>query len=90
MPIYTYEIIETGEQIELLHPMGQTPEEDDQGRALRRVFTAPNLGGRYSERSCAVSTSNENLGRLGFTKYSKDGKGSYRKEIGEGPETISA
>jgi predicted nucleic acid-binding Zn ribbon protein len=91
MPIYTYEVILTGEQLEILHPMAQASlKEDERGRPIRKVFTAPNITSKYTERSAAVSTSNENLGRLGFTKYSREGKGTYRKEVGAGPDTIKA
>jgi putative FmdB family regulatory protein len=55
------------------------------GRAVRRVFSAPNIQG--AGRS-AETLSNKGLAEKGFTKYVKAGDGHYEKVAGKGPNVF--
>lgn len=92
MPTYCYRISGSEEVIEISHPASELPHtKDSQGRPLERVYTAPNLGLRHTPKQEKARTSNENLGRLGFTKYTRDKvTGRYHKEVGKGPAVIQA
>lgn len=96
MPIYIYEFIhedgQAGAQFEHLqkmsdppltvHPISQQP--------VRRVITAPNIGGKNSEGAVKANLSDKRIAELGMTKYVKAGNGVYEKHAGEGPQVISA
>jgi hypothetical protein len=96
MPIYVYETIENnggpGRRFEVLQRISDPPLETDpkSGRPVRRVITAPNVGGRHGPSSSRDLLSDKNLERTGFTKYEKTGEGSYQRTAGnKGPEKIS-
>jgi len=96
MPTYEYEIINEdgspGDRFEIFQSMKDKPltKHPDSGKPMRRVINAPMIGGKYSEAGTKKMLSNENLDRLGFTKYEKVGQGQYERKAGEGPEHISA
>ncbi len=96
MPVYVYEIIlpdgSVGETFEVLQKMSDPPLEvhPDTGQAVRRVVTAPNVMGKWSESGMSTSLSDKNLAEKGFTKYVKAGDGKYEKAAGQGPDVISA
>lgn len=74
MPVYVYESLRTGEQFELVHSMKDAAlkTHPQTGEPIKRVITAPNLGGRYSERAAKASVTSENLAKNGFTKLVKN------------------
>lgn len=97
MPTYDYEILDakgrpTGERFEVVQRMSEAPLTKDPatGRACRRAIVAPAIAGNYSALNKS-RMSNENLTRLGFTKYERKGKGYMERVAGtEGPKSISA
>jgi len=96
MPLYTYQVINDdgtdGEIVQLMHGMDE-PDYDvhpETGQRLTRVYAAPHIAGSSHERQVKQNTSDENLDRLGFTKYVRNGKGHYEKHVGRGPDNLSA
>ncbi len=95
MPIYVYEIItddDSGSQFEIFQSMADEPlqKHPETGEAVRRVFQAPNIGGKWSDSAMGKSVADDKkLDRLGFTKYVKSGDGTYEKRAGKGPDVIS-
>jgi predicted nucleic acid-binding Zn ribbon protein len=98
MPIYVYEILDksgrpTGETFEQMQSMKDAPlaKQPGTGKACRRAILAPNIAGKWSDLKGKSALSNENLSRLGFTKYEKKGKGYMERTAGSmGPRAISA
>jgi hypothetical protein len=96
MPIYVYEVVsaegEAGETFEWLQGINEAPltVHPETGVPVRRLLTAPNLAGTYSDMKSAANLSNKNLAAKGFTKYVKAGDGKYEKAAGKGPNVISA
>lgn len=96
MPIYVYEIIRDDEQspetFEVIQRMSDPPltQHPDTGEPVRRVLAAPSIGGMWSDSAMGKSTNDDNLKRLGFTKYVKTGDGQYEKTLGSGPSSLSA
>lgn len=95
MPIYQYEYVlpndEGGEQFELYQKMADPPltEHPETGAKIRRVYTAPAVGGKWSEGAMGKAAyDDKKLERLGFTKYVKSGDGTYDKVVGKGPDMI--
>ncbi len=95
MPTYEYEFVNAdgsgGERLEIFQSMKDAAlkKDPETGKAIRRVISAPMIGGKHSEASTKKMLSNDNLDRLGFTKYEKVGQGQYEKKAGEGPRDIS-
>ena len=96
MPTYVYEYVaengESGEQFEIFQRMSEDPltEHPETGQPIRRVITAPNIGGRWSDSAVERRVGdNKKLGELGFTKYEKAGDGIYEKTAGKGPNLIN-
>jgi predicted nucleic acid-binding Zn ribbon protein len=96
MPLYVYETItdddSPGEQFEIFQRMADPPlkQHPQTGQAIRRVFSAPAIGGKWSDSAMAKSVADDKkLDRLGFTKYVKSGDGVYEKRAGKGPDVIS-
>lgn len=96
MPIYTYQVVNDdgslGKTIELVHAMSDPPltEDPKTGQKLQRVYNAPHIAGWGNTRQGKQLTSDDNLDRLGFTKYVRNGKGHYEKHVGQGPESLHA
>jgi predicted nucleic acid-binding Zn ribbon protein len=95
MPIYQYEEVlddgEGGEQFELFQKMTDSPlsMHPELGIPIRRVYTAPAVGGKWSDSAMERSAKDDKkLDRLGFTKYVKSGDGTYEKVVGKGPDMI--
>jgi hypothetical protein len=94
MPIYVYETInddpEEVETFEIMQKMSDEPltAHPLNGKPCRRVITAPNFNVDQSPTKQKKQLSNENLGRLGFTKYEKSSDG-YVKTAGKGPDLIT-
>lgn len=98
MPIYVYEVLDkkgkpTGETFEIVQSMKDKAltRHPENGKPVRRAITAPAVAGKWSDMKGKSALSNENLERLGFTKYEKKGKGYMERVAGkEGPKSISA
>lgn len=97
MPIYQYDILDakgepTGETFDHVQSMKDDPltNHPETGRPVRRAITAPHVAGKWSDMKTKSTLSNENLSRLGFTKYEKKGDGYMERTAGnEGPKSIS-
>lgn len=92
MPVYLYEVInEDGTpgvrfEVEQSTSSPALTAHPRSGQAARRVYTAPNVSGRYSEARTKKELSNENVHRAGFTRYERDKlTGSYHKTTGKDP-----
>lgn len=98
MPTYEYEYLDdkgepTGERFEIFQKMADKAlsKHPDSGKPCRRAVTAPAVAGKWSDMKAKSSLSNENLERMGFTKYEKRGDGYMERVAGkEGPRSISA
>lgn len=95
MPIYQYEEVlpdgEGGEQFEIFQKMADAPltHHPETGVPIRRVYTAPAVGGKWSEEAVGKSIKDDRkLERLGFTKYVKTDSGKYEKVAGKGPDLL--
>ncbi|MBS0262530.1 MAG: FmdB family transcriptional regulator [Planctomycetes bacterium] len=97
MPVYEYVVIHDdgseGERFEILQsihakPLTQHPES---GLPVQRIISQtapPKIPG--GTKQSKPDLSNQNLERLGFTKYQKtdSSSGKYEKVAGEGPDMI--
>ncbi|MDY7107898.1 MAG: FmdB family transcriptional regulator [Planctomycetota bacterium] len=96
MPTYVYQVItedgSEGEIFEVVQKMSDEPltRHPETGEPVRRIPQAPNIAGDWSDASTKRKLSDENLDRLGFTKYQKAGGGYFEKRAGQGPDVISA
>ncbi|MBI2431460.1 MAG: zinc ribbon domain-containing protein [Candidatus Hydrogenedentes bacterium] len=94
MPTYTYQVIHddgrAGEIFEVVRRMSDPPltEHPETGEKVVRIFQSPHVGGENSEQAQKARMSDQNLERLGFTKYVRSGKGHYEKRTGQGPEHL--
>ncbi len=94
MPTYVYQVItddgSEGETFEAFQKMSDPPltKHPDTGQPVRRVIQPPIIPGRWSEHGTRKMLSNDNLDRIGFTKYERAGDGRYEKKAGKGPRTI--
>jgi hypothetical protein len=91
MPLYVYQVIEAegseGEVFEVLQDMAEPPltHHPENGKPVQRLLGTPSAMRRWSP----GKISNQNLDRLGFTKYERSGKGTYEKTAGAGPRVIT-
>lgn len=96
MPTYLYQVVNDdgtpGETFEVVQRMTDPPltAHPQTGKPVKRVITAPNIAGKWSESGTKQMLSDGNLDRLGFTKYQKTGEGKYEKRAGKGPKSISS
>ena len=96
MPVYTYQVIHDdgseGEEFDHVQSMSEEPLEEhpETGEKVVRVFRSTHIASSSNERIQKQNTSDENLGRLGFTKYVRNGKGHYEKHVGAGPDSLHA
>lgn len=99
MPTYIYRVINPdgsdGEIFEIDQPATDAPLTTHPwtGQAVRREFTAPNLGTKYSAGEIRRKTKDKGfLESKGFTRYERDKlTGKYHKTAGtskEAPDTI--
>ncbi len=97
MPTYVYELLDkkgngTGKTFEIVQSMKDAPltKHPDTGQACRRAITAPTIAGKWSDMKGKSALSNQNLERMGFTKYEKKGNGYMERVAGkEGPKSVS-
>ena len=96
MPTYIYEVIlpdgGSGQMFEAEQPMSDPPltKHPTTGQPVRRVVTAPNLNISHSSAKEKALLSDNNLGKMGFTKYVKTDQGKYERTVGKGPDRISS
>jgi predicted nucleic acid-binding Zn ribbon protein len=98
MPTYVYEILDsrgqpTGRTFEHVQSMKDAAltKHPETGQPVRRAIVAPAIAGNSSPLKDKSRLSNQNLERLGFTKYERKGKGYMERVAGkEGPRSISA
>lgn len=98
MPTYVYEILDkkgegTGKTFEIVQSIKEDAlkKHPETGEPVRRVPQAPMIAGNWSDLKGKGKLSNQNLERLGFTKYERKGKGYMERVAGkEGPKSISA
>ncbi|MEQ9617434.1 MAG: hypothetical protein RLN60_05305 [Phycisphaerales bacterium] len=95
MPVYVYRITSgpnEGEMFEVVQPMSEDAltEHPESGDPVERVIQPPMIGGKHSSAREKSMLSDNNLDRMGFTKYVKTGDGSYEKTAGKGPGSLSA
>ncbi len=94
MPTYVYQVINEdgsdGETFEVIQKMTEPAltEHPESGLPVRRVIQPPIIPGEWSDHGTKQKLSNDNLDRLGFTKYERAGDGHYEKKAGKGPRTI--
>jgi len=92
MPIYVYEVLETGEHFECHQSMREDPltHHPETKQPMRRVILAPNLGVKHTAGREKKLTSNESIEKAGFTKYEKDKlTGKYNRVAGkQGPAQL--
>ena len=96
MPTYVYEVItddpEGGQIFEVQQRMSEPAltKHPISGLPVRRVIQVPNVAGKYTERHEKKMLNNDNLARLGFTKYERTGDGEYTRTAGkDGPEKMN-
>jgi len=92
MPVYVYEVISTGEKLELFQSM-HDPDltvHPENGLPVRKVFLPPNLGTKHTAGREKKLLDNRNVEKAGFTKYEKDkSTGTYHRVAGKaGPSTL--
>ena len=95
MPVYVYKVTDgpsAGEHFEVVQSMKDEPLEShpETGDPVTRVIQAPMIGGNHSDAREKRMMSDDNLDKLGFTKYVKTGDGTYDKTAGQGPSSLSA
>lgn len=92
MPTYLYEVISSGQVIEIEHSVNEIPpiKHPETGQPIRRVYTAPNLSGRYSASNTKKLLDDRNLEKNGFTKYVRDPVSQrYNRTVGDmGPAQL--
>jgi predicted nucleic acid-binding Zn ribbon protein len=92
MPVYVYEVLSTGERLEVFQPMSDPDlkAHPESGLPLRKVFLPPNLGTKHTAGREKSLLDNRNVEKNGFTKYEKDkSTGTYHRVAGkDGPSTF--
>ena len=93
MPTYVYQVItddDSGEVFEVVQSMQDEAltEHPETGEPVRRIIQPPLIGGKHSDARDKRMLSDNNLDKLGFTKYVKSGDGTYEKTAGKGPKSI--
>ncbi len=96
MPTYVYQVVtkdgSEGAVFEVEQLMSDPPltKHPETGEPVQRIPCLPNIAGKWSDIKGKSQLSNQNLDRLGFTKYERAGDGHYEKKAGEGPDVISS
>ncbi|MGE3107688.1 MAG: FmdB family transcriptional regulator [Phycisphaerales bacterium] len=98
MPTYVYEVLDskgegTGEYFEAVQSMKEDAltTHPETGAPVRRVPQVPTIAGKWSDLKGKSALSNQNLERLGFTKYERKGNGYMERVAGKaGPNELHA
>ena len=95
MPVYVYEIVREDGQPSERFEMRQSIHEPglkvhpETGETVRRVIQPAFVAGSHSQTAIAKNLKDpKKLESLGFTKYEKQGDGTYQKTAGKGPDMI--
>jgi len=93
MPVYVYELLDTGQQFEIVQSMKDQAltKHPETGDPIRRIILSPNLGTKHTSGQEKKRLSNDHVAKAGFTKYEKDKlTGKYNRVAGnKGPEQLS-
>lgn len=98
MPVYIYEVVradgsgDESSRFEVEQRMADPAliHHPESGAPVRRVLTAPHIGGKWTEVGPnAKASSEKRMADLGFTKYARSGDGKYERVSGPGPKEIS-
>lgn len=95
MPIYVYQVVredgQPGERFELrqsIHDAALT-HHPETGEPVKRVIQPAFVAGSHSQMQISNNLKdNKKLEQMGFTKYVKQGDGTYEKTCGKGPDLI--
>ena len=95
MPTYVYQVTSgelEGEYFEVVQSMKDDAltVHPETGDPVERVIQPPMIGGKHSTNREKNMLSDNNLDRMGFTKYVKTGDGTYDKTAGQGPSSLKA
>lgn len=98
MPTYVYETLNakgegTGKSFEVVQSMKEPAltKHPETGEPVRRIPQAPIIAGKWSDMKGKGALSNQNLERLGFTKYERKGNGYMERVAGKaGPKELHA
>lgn len=95
MPTYVYEVMgDDGAVVGRIEAVQRVNEprwthDPVTGRPVRRIITGVTLCLRHAQGQVERSLSREHLERHGFTRYEREGSGSYVRTAGhEGPEQL--
>ncbi len=97
MPVYVYEVVDAngrgkpGTRFELRQSIHEPAlaKHPETGEVVRRVIQAAFVAGSHSQMQISNKLKdNKKLEQLGFTKYEKQGDGTYQKTAGKGPDLI--
>ena len=94
MPVFQYVVLNGKEPQEIIeieqglsdHPLKAHPITKE---PIRKIISSPTLSLRHSDAHEKRTLSEANLKKNGFSLYHKDqADGTYRKQTGDGPESI--
>ncbi|MFP6855239.1 MAG: hypothetical protein VB980_05600 [Opitutales bacterium] len=93
MPVYRYQVVtedDSGEIFEVEHSAASPSlrKHPLTGDPVTRLYDAPNLSTQHTEGKTKRALEADNLNRHGFSRYERDGSGSYHKTAGQGPDSI--
>ncbi len=93
MPVYRYQVVtddDSGEIFEVEQSIDSPTLEKHPltGKPVHRVYDAPNLSTQHTEGKTKRTLDPGNLEKHGFSKYERDGSGSYHKAAGQGPDCL--
>lgn len=93
MPIYLYEVIESGERFEIMQNMNEDrlSHHPETGEPVRQVFLPPGIGAKHTAGREKALLDNKRVEKAGFTKYERDKvTGQYNKVAGkQGPDQLT-
>ena len=100
MPVYIYqEVLPDGSDGDIFECFQRMSEDalkvhPQTGNPVRKIFHAPNLSSKYSDKSSKNKLSDQNIEKHGFTRYEKDKiTGRYHKTAGKdsrAPDVVDA
>ncbi len=96
MPIYVYETVAKDmppERFEFFQSMSDAPlkRHPENGQPIRRVPAVPSAPSKgHAPQSTKKMLNDNNLERMGFSKYVKSDDGKYERAGGKGPDLLDA
>ena len=92
MPVYLYEVVKTGEILEIEHGVNdEAPQvHPESGLKIQRIYAAPHIAGKFGGDYHKKILSDESIAKSGFTKYVRDPvTRRYNRTAGkDGPEQL--